>query len=180
MLSLSGRIRTRNHRPWLYQAKTPLAKKPPTLTGTQAYFIFPLDMCCQRLPVPQVAAQTEIGRPTAKGGLYFGNLAHIQSRRTPRSLPFLQSSQSFPLKAMHPVFHCSGTITKQIPHLATTHSLGNEQHAMQTMVIAGFRASPDLVLQSKNNRRCISNRQRFHEFMIAQFYIIRNYLCPRV
>lgn len=180
MLSLPSRIRTGDHWSRLNQAKLPLAKVSPTLAGPQRQTVCLLNVRSERLSVPQVTTQAEIRWPPAQGGLYFGDLLRIQPARAPTALPFPQAGQTVPLEAVHPIFHRSGGITQQIRHLAAAHSLGDEQYTMQTVIIPGFRASSDLVLQSKDDRRCIRNRQRFHESMIAQFSDIRNYLCPRV
>jgi len=147
MLSLSGRICSRNQRSGFDQAKLPLAKEPPTLPRSQAQAIRPLDVRSQGLSVPEIAAQPKIRRPFSQCVLYFRHLLGIQPTWASRALPFLQSGQTLLLKAAHPIFNRSRSVTQQLCDAATFHALSNKQHPVQTVVIPGFGTSSNFVLQ---------------------------------
>jgi hypothetical protein len=176
MLSLSGRIRSRNQRSRLDQSKLPLVKKPPTLSGSQRHPVCPLDVGCQSLAVPQIAAQAEIAWSLSQCGLNLRYLLRIQPAGTPRTRSLLQSSQALLLEAAHPIFNGSRSVTQQFGNVAAIHSLRDKQYAVQAVVIAGFRISSNLVLQTKNDYQRFRNRQRFHAYMKAHSTNIRNYL----
>jgi len=162
MLSLSSRIGSRNQRSRLDQAKLPLAKEPPTLPCPHGHAIGSLDVGRQRLTVPQIAGQAEIGGPPSQRALYFRHLLRIQPARASGTLPFLQPRQALLLEAAHPIFDRSWCITQQFGDSAAVHTLRHQQYAMQTVVITGFRTSPNLILQTKNNHRRVRNCQCSH------------------
>jgi hypothetical protein len=176
MLSLSGRIRSCNQRSRLDQSKLPLAKKPSTLSGSQRDAVCPLDVGCQSLSVPQITAHAEIGWSLSQCRLNLCHLLHIQPARAPRTRSLLQPGQTFLLEAAHPIFNGSRSVTQQFGNTAAVHSLRDKQYAVQAVVIAGFRISSNLILQTKNDYRRIRNRQRFHAYMKAYSTNIRNYL----
>jgi len=180
MLRLSNRIGTSNHRSGLDQAKLPLAKEPSALSGPQLDAVGSFDMRGQCLPVPQIAAQSEVRRPFSQRSLYFGHLLRTQPAGASRALSFPESRQARLFEATHPVFDSAGRITQQGSDLATTHALSHQQHAVQPVIIARFLVSSNLVLQPKYNSRWITDGQCLHAIMKAQFANIRNYLWPRV
>jgi len=176
MLSLSSRICSCNQRSRLDQAKLPLAKETPTLSCSQRDAVRPLDVGCQSFAVPQIAAQAEIGWSLAQRCLNLRHLSHIQPARTPRTRSLLQPGQALLLEAAYPIFNGSRSVTQQFSDAAAIHSLRDKQYAVQAVVIAGFRISSNLILQTKNDYRRIRNRQRFHAYMKAYSANIRNYL----
>ena len=89
---------------------------------------------------------------------------------TPRALAFDQPRQTFLLKAPNPIFDRSRCIPQQAADLRTGHALGHQQHSMQAMIITRFFRTPNLVLQSENDRRSIGNLKGSHALMRSQFF----------
>jgi len=180
MLCLSGWIRSRNQRSRLDQAKIPLAKEAPTLTGTERDAVRPLDVCRQRLSVPQIARQAKIRRSHPQGSLDRRYLLGRQAAGASGSVSFLQPGQPPLLETAHPILNCARGIAQELSDTTAVDPLSDKENPVQTMVIAGFRTSSDLILQTKNHHRGIGNRQGFHALMKSHFAGNRNYLCPRV
>ena len=162
MLGLPCRIRPRNRRLGFNQAKTPLPGKP-----NQLHSISLLDERPPYFAIAEIPIQAETRRPPVQGILNFGNLLRIQSAGLPGRFLFLQAGQLLLLKVVHPIFHRSRCIAQQGADLVAIHPLSYQKHTMQTVVLTGFSASPNLILQHKNNHRCIRKRQRFHELTIV-------------
>jgi len=180
MLCLSGRIRSGNQRSRLDQPKIPLAKEAPALTGAERDAVRLLDMRRQCLSVPQIACQSEIRRPHPQARLNRRDLLGRQAAGAPRAAPFLQSGQPLLLETAHPIFNRARGISQELGYPTAVHPLSDKKNPVQTMVIAGFRASSDLILQTKDHQRRIGNRQGFHAPIKSHFAGNRKYLCPRV
>jgi len=54
------------------------------------------------------------------------------------------------------------SITEQPGHLVPAHALGNQQHGMEPVIVAGLLGSPDLVLQGQDGTLRIGYRESFH------------------
>ena len=162
MLSLSGRLRPRNHRAGLHQPEPPLAKEPPTLACSQRHPVGPLEVGRQRLPVPQIAAQAEIGGAFSQRALDFRDLLRSQPARASTTRSLLQPGQTLRLEAVNPIFNGSRSVTQQFGNATAVHPLCDHQYAVQPVVIARFRTSSNLILQTQNDDRRLRNRQRFH------------------
>jgi hypothetical protein len=162
MRSLSAGIRSCNRRSGLNQAKAPLTKEPPTLSRSQGHSIGSLDVGCQRLSVPQIAAQAKVRRAFSQRALDRRDLLRSQPGRASTTRPLLQPGQALRLEAVNPIFDRSRSITQQFGNTTTADPLRDQQHTVQPVVIARFCTSSNFILQTKNNYRRLSNRQCFH------------------
>lgn len=92
----------------------------------------------QRLAVPQIPAQSQVPGHLAKSRIDLFELLLVQAPRPARSLPFSQSYQALGFEPPHPILHRTGGITQQFRYFWTGQTLCYQEHAVESMVIAGF------------------------------------------
>jgi hypothetical protein len=63
---------------------------------------------------------------------------------------------------MNPVLHAPSRIAQQGGDLGTGHSLGNEEHAMESVVVARLVRTTNLILQPQNDAGGIGDLERLH------------------
>ena len=100
----------------------------------------------QRLSVPQIPAEACLSGHLAQNRVDFLDLLLAQSSWPPGSIALQKSSQPHLFKLVHPILHRSGCVPQQFRRLRACHTLRHEQHAVQSMIIARFFRSSDLVL----------------------------------
>lgn len=150
-------IRLSEQRSWFAQPETQLSKQPLALSHTQLDAILLINPSAQSLTVPNVSTQPDLSGFLTKGSVNADHLFLTQPAWTSRAGPFNQSRQTLGFKAVHPIQHGARCIPQQSRYIRTSHPLGHQQHAMQTVVIAGFFRSTNLILQSKYNRVRVIN-----------------------
>jgi hypothetical protein len=176
MRLLSFRIGMGNQGAGFAQPKAPLPKQALTLTHPQADWEALLDPGTQRFPIPQRAAQAQVARGLAEHSVHLRQLCLVQTPGTPRALPFGQPGQTSFLKPSNPIFHRPRSISQQPTDLRTGHALGHQQHPVESVIIAGFFRTANLVLQPQNDCLGISNLEWSHAYMKPQIFMMRNYL----
>jgi hypothetical protein len=62
------------------------------------------------------------------------------------------------LKTVHPVFHAARAIAQKAGHFGTTQTLGDQQNAVQAMVLARLIGTANLVLEGQNHFFGIGDR----------------------
>jgi hypothetical protein len=159
----------------LAQPKAQLPEQTLALPNPQVDPIFPLNPGGQRLSVPEIASQACLSRHMAQNGVDLLELLRAQSPGPPGPLALQQSGQAHFLKLMHPVLYRPGSVSQQLRHLRAGHSLRHKQHAVESMVIAGFFRAPDLILQAENNGGRVRDAKWSHASMRSQFLDMRNY-----
>ncbi|HEV2454981.1 MAG TPA: hypothetical protein VGY98_12005 [Verrucomicrobiae bacterium] len=75
----------------------------------------------------------------------------VQPAGPPRTLTVGQAAEAASLESVHPVFHRAGSITQKAGCLGATHALGDQQNAVQPMVVARLIGAAYLVLQCQNH-----------------------------
>lgn len=176
MRLLSLRIGVGNQRAGLAQPKAPLSEQSLALAHPQLDMEAPLDPGAQRLPIPQRAGQTQLARGLAQGLVKFPQLRFAQTSRTPGALALGQPGKALGLKTPHPILDSARSISEQTADFWASGTLGHQQHAVETVIIARFLRTTNLVLQSEDHSSGISNLQRFHVYMKPQKLRMRNYL----
>ena len=169
-------IRLGNPGTRLAQPKAQLPEQALTLPHSQVNLVSLRNPSRQSLAVPQISAQSQIAGHTAKGAIDLSELLLVQAPGPARSLPLLQSGQALGLKTPDPILDRSWSIPQQPRHFRTSHALGHQKHSMKPMVISRFFRATNLILQSENHRRRVSNGERTHASMRTRLAIMRNYL----
>ena len=165
-----------NQRARLAQPKDPLPEQTLTLTHPQLDLETLFDPGAQRFPVPQRAGQTQVASGLAQGPADFPQLRFAQTSRTPGALALGQPRKGLGLKTPHLILDGAGGVSEQAADFWTSPSLGHQQHSMETVIIARFFRSTNLVLQPQDHSSGISNLQWSHAYMKPQVFRTRNYL----
>src|SRR5258708_3765562 len=160
----------------LAQAKAQLPEQALALPYPQVNLVSLRNPGHQSLAVPQISAQSQIAGNTAKGTIDLSELLLIQAPGPTCPFSFLQSGQALGLKTPDPILDRSRSIPQQPRHFRTSHALGYQKHSMQPMVISRFFRATNLILDSENHRRRVSNGERTHASMRTRLAIMRNYL----
>ena len=143
---LPPRIRARQHRPGFAKPEIQVPEQTLALSHAQLNPITFVDPGRQRLAIPQVHAHAGVARLGSQHAVDFLDLLWVQATRTPRSFTLHQTTQTPLLKTMHPVLHRTRSITQQTRHFWARHTLSNQQHAVQTVIVARFLGTLDLLL----------------------------------
>jgi predicted nicotinamide N-methyase len=130
----------------LAQPEPELTKQSLALTHAQANAVLVFDPGRQRLAVPQINRQTDIARSAAQNAVDFPQLCRVQPRRTSRALALGQARQSSLLKPTYPVLHRPWRVAEQTPHFRAGQALSHQQNTVQSVVIARFLRTLDLLL----------------------------------
>jgi len=132
-------------RPGLAQPEPQLAKQALTLPDPQGDVPLPLQILRQGLAVPW-PRQTHGTRGLAQDPFEGLQLRGAEARGSART-GFVHQARKPPLlESRHPVRNRSGGIAEHLGHLVSAHSLGDQQHGMEPMIVAGLFGSSDLVL----------------------------------
>ena len=115
------------------------------------------------------------GHPT-QDRVDFLDLLLVQASRPPGPITFQQSSQPHLFKRMDPILNRSRRVPQQCGRFRARQTLRHEQHTVQSMIVARFFRSSDLVLQSENDRGRVRNAEWSHSSIRPQPHLIRNYL----
>jgi hypothetical protein len=74
-----------------------------------------------------------------------------QSFRAPGSFSLQPSGPALLLETPHPIFHPARCLTQQARHFRARQSLRQQQDSMETVILAGFFGTANLVLQSEKD-----------------------------
>ena len=162
MLGLKLGVRMGDQRSGLTQTKPQLTEEPLALPHSQRDAEPLVDEGCQSFSIPQTSYQAKVFGFLAQNFLELVQLFLLQPRRTPRPLAIDQAGQPLLLEAMHPVLHCPWRISQQASHLATAHPLGYQQQSVQTVIVACFLRTSDLILQSEDHSISIRDLEFSH------------------
>jgi len=158
---LQGGIGMGHLRPGLAQPEPQLAEQPLTLPDPQGDVPLPLQVLRQGLAVP-LPRQAHSAGGLAQDAFEGLQLRGAEARGSART-GFVHQARKPPLlESRHPVRDGSGGITEQLGHLVSAHALGNQQHGMEPVIVAGLLVSPDLILQGQDGTLRIGDRYSFH------------------
>ena len=135
-----------------------------------------MNKCRQRLAVPQGPGQAKVPGSLSQRRVDLGYLVIVQAPWTTGTLCVDQSCQALGFEAAYPISHRSGRITQEVAYLSTAHALGDQQQAMQSVVVACLGGTLDLVLDRKDHGFGIGYRELFHSRKVTTLAIMRNYL----
>ena len=133
------------------QSEASLPEQALALADLQTNLEALLKPSAQGLPIPQRARQTEVARGPAQGPVDLQELRFAQTSRASRTLALGQSRETLGFKTPHPILDGARSVTQQVPHFRTGRSLGHQQDTMETVIIARFFRTANLVLQSENH-----------------------------
>ena len=165
-----------NQRSRFTQPKAALPEQALALADLQTNLEALREPNAQGFPIPQRAGQTEVARGLAQRLVDLPELRCAQTSRASRTLALGQPGETLGFKTPHPIFNGTGSVAQQSPHVRAGRSLGHQEDPVQTVIIARFLRTPNLVLQSQNHRSGIINLQWSHVHMKPQILIMRNYL----
>jgi len=150
---------------WLAQPKTELTEHPLALADPDGNAIPLLNPGTERFAIPQVPAQTNLPRRVTQDSIHPCQLFFGQASRPSRSFPLQQSCQTVSFKTTHPILHRPWPIAQKMGHLRTGHTLGDQEHPMETMIVARFFRTANLILQTEDNGGRVDNGKWFHPSM---------------
>jgi hypothetical protein len=116
--------------------------------------------------VPQVPAQTNLPGRVTQDPIHPFPLVFRQASGPPRSFALQQSRQSVSFKTTDPIFHRSWRSAQKMGHLRAGHTLGYQQHSMETMILARFFRTANLILQSENDRMIVGESAMVSGFIL--------------
>lgn len=176
MRLLPLRIGVGNQRAGFAQSKAPLPEQALALPDPQMDLEALLDPGAQGFSIPQRAAQPQVARGLAQGPVNLPELRFAQASRASRTLAFGQPRETLGFKMAHPVLDRAGSVAQQAPDFRARRPLGHQEDPMETVIVAGFLRTANLVLQAQNHRSRIIDLQRSHADMKPQVLTMRNYL----
>lgn len=156
------RIRLGDQGPRFTQPKSKLPKQPLALSNAEFNAPSSFDVGGERFAVPQVAREANLGGRLSQHLIDVHKLCLGKPPRPTRPLAVGKSCEAFFLEPAHPVGHGSRGIAQELRDLSPAHALGNEQDAVQTVIVACFRRPSDLVLKGENDGLGIGNREFLH------------------
>jgi hypothetical protein len=130
----------------LAQAESELPEETLALSNSQFHSLFPLDPSAQCFAIPKCRSQIYVTGRSAQDTVHLLQLFRRESHWPPWPVALCQTSQALILEALHPILYGSWRISKQSRHLWATHSLRNQQNAMETVIISRFFRPTDLIL----------------------------------
>jgi hypothetical protein len=161
---------------WFGQPEAELTEHTLALANTHDDAISLLDPRTECFSVPDVSAQTDLPWRVAQDLIDSLQLFFRQTSGPSRSFPFQQSSQTVSFKTTDPILHRPWRIAQKTGHLRTGHTLGYQKHSMETMIVARFFRTANLILQSENDGGRVGDGKWFHYSMKPKSTAIRNYL----
>jgi hypothetical protein len=172
MRPLPLRIGVGNQRAGFAQSKTSLPEQALALADLEAL----IEPSAQGFPILQRAGQTEVARGLVQDPV---DLPELRFAQTPRASPTLargQPRETLGFKTPHPILDAARSVTQPAPHFRTSRSLGHQEDTMETVIIARFFRTANLVLQSQNSCSGVIDLQWPHVHMTPQILAMRNYL----
>ena len=155
---------------WLAQSKAELTEHTLALANPDDDAIPLLNPGTECFSIPQVPAQTNLPRRVTQDPIHPFPLFFRQASGPPRSFALQQSRQTVSFKTTHPILHRPWRITQEMGHFWTGHTLGDQKHSMETMIVARFFRAADLILQSENDGGRVGNGKWFHSSMKPHSY----------
>ena len=165
MSLLSRWIGACDHRTRLAESKADLPEQTLALPYSEAHSVFLFDPRRECLAVPQGHPHAGVTGVTPENTTDTPALSRVEPSRPSRSIPFLQPRQPLLLKTAHPVFHCSRCVAQKMSYLRASHSLGDQQQPMQSMIISRLLGSLNLLLNSEDHIRSVDHGQWSHVSM---------------
>jgi hypothetical protein len=176
MRLLPLRIGVGDQRAGFAQSKAPLPEQPLALPDPQMDLETLLDPSAQGFAIPQCATQPQVARRLAQGPIDLPELRFAQSSWASRTLPFGQPCQTVGFKTPNPILDGARSVAQQTSDFRAPRSLGHQEDPMETVIIARFLRTANLVLQAQYHRSSIIDLQWSHVDMKPQILIMRNYL----
>jgi len=162
---------------WFTQPKAELPEHTLALPNTDSNAVPLLNPGTECFSTPEVPTQTNLPGRVAQNLIHRLQLFFRQASGPSRSFSLQQSGQAVSFKTTHPIFHRSWRIAQKVCHLRAGHTLGYQQHTMETVIVARFFRAANLILQSGNDRGRVRNGKWFHPSMKPQPSTMRICLC---
>ncbi len=103
-------------------------------------------------------AQTGLGRGVSEHVLNSRHLRVIQASRSSLTRAFGQSGEPLGFEPLHPVLHGARGVAQNSSRMWAGHALGDQQYAMQAVVVARLLRSAYLVLKGQDHVVTVRDR----------------------
>src|SRR5574340_1834082 len=170
----------------LAQPEAHLPEDALALAHPQGNAVSAAKMLREQLAVPQMAGKTELFGITSQVSPQRRPLFGVQRCRAPRTFAFAHPLQPVRLESLDPALHRTPVFPKQIGNLLAALAAGNQQQAMQPMVVARFIGTGDFLLDGDSHYFRIGNFQLLHGSASGSgncrqySSIMRHYICRYV
>ena len=145
------------------QSKTQLPKEPLALSNLQRYAMLSTKLFGQGWSLPHLRRKADLGWRGSQGRLNFCQLTITQPTGTSRSLSLGQARQSVRFKSLNPVYDTAGRVPQQFGDFRAGYALGNEEHSVESRVVARSVVAPDLILEGHNHVFFVGDAECFHQ-----------------
>ena len=176
MRLLPLRISVGNQRAGFAQPEAPFPEQALALPDPQTDLEALLDPGAQGFSIPQRAAQPQIARGLAQGSIDLPELRFAETSRASRTPAFGQPRETLGFKTLHPILDGARSVAQQAPDFRAGRSLGHQEDPMETVIIARFLRTANLILQAQDHRSSIGDLEWSHADMKPQIVRMRNYL----
>ena len=153
MRFLPCRIGSRQNGPGFAEPELELPEQTLALTDPQLDAVGLLNPGRQRLAIPQIDAHPRVARPLSQHSIDFFDLFLTQPAWASRPFSLCQTSQSLLLETVNPILDGTRRITQKPCYFRAGHPLGDQQNAMQPVIVARLVRTLDLLLQPKHRQR---------------------------
>jgi hypothetical protein len=151
-----------NERARFSKAKAHLSENPLTLPHPKINIMEFSKVMGEQFAVPEILCVTEFSRVSTQVTVDGLPLSFIKPSRTPFPFTFTQPSEAAFLKTLHPALDCARILPESIGNIVTAKSVGYQEDPMQTVIIAGFLRSQNLLLHCNSHDFLIRNLQFAH------------------
>ena len=135
-----------DHRPRFAHPESQLPEQSLALPYPQIDAVLPFDPTRQHLAVPQIPTEACLTGHLTQDRVDSLNLLLVQASWPPGAITLQKSSQPHLFKRMYPILNRSRCVPQQCRRFRARQTLRHEQHTVQSMIVARFIRSSDLVL----------------------------------
>jgi hypothetical protein len=144
------------------EPETQVSKDSLALSYRQIHSVRFPEMMGKKLPIPKILRVSQIPRLLAKVLTHHLPLLCGQPPWPTGPLTIQQTGKPAPFKAANPALNRGRVLPKEIPHLIATQTPTDKQHAMKSVVIAGFFGARNLLLYRNHHNVSIGYPKLSH------------------
>ena len=159
-------IRVCNKRPRFAKAKTHLSENALALTHTHFHPVLLRKVMREQFSVPEILPIAKLFRTLVQIILQLIPGLFFQSPRSSRSFLLGQPCKSAIVKTSYPAMHSPRVLPDKPCNLPATKALADQQHTVETVVIAGFIGPHDFLPNGNSHDLLVHNLQLAHGFPI--------------
>jgi hypothetical protein len=170
----------------LAQTTSHLRKDALALTHPEHHLVTLLEVDGQQLATPQMSGMSKVRCTAAQIASECRALFGIQARRSAASLAVTHPLEAKLFKLFGPPLHGAPIFAKEVGNLLAALATAQKQQPTQAMVVAGFIATGNLLLNRDPHDFSIGNFELVHTLSLSEIRrlkcksIMRHYLCRHV